>query len=343
MAQDLGSSQNASQNLTENLSKLRNSELHSELQNRVDEERKLLHQILLLIIEIDQRKLYLPMACSSLFAYLVTLIGYSPASAQRRIDAARMMQQVPELGKKIEEGSLKLTQISQAQQAIRLAQKKDKTQISPSEKEQLLTKLENKTGPESELILAQEFDLPVQTQVKQKIQRDESVRVELTFSKEQMETLTRAKELLSHALPGATLTEVIASLAERYVKQRTAVKAPTKQKDLSSLSQDSNSTPEVTGCQNSSLRPSEKSSLKSSQKFSLNPSQKAVPSSIKKAILSSNEGCQFVDRNTGKICGSKDFLQADHIQPRFAGGGNEPTNIRGLCSSHNQYRYTAGC
>jgi hypothetical protein len=73
--------------------------------NRVAEERRLLHQILLLIIEIDQRKLYLPMACSSLFAYLVTLIGYSPASAQRRIDAARMMQQVPELGKKIEEGS----------------------------------------------------------------------------------------------------------------------------------------------------------------------------------------------------------------------------------------------
>jgi hypothetical protein len=72
------------------------------------------------------------MACSSLFAYLVTLIGYAPASAQRRIDAARMMQQVTELGKKIEEGRLKLTQVSQAQQAFRLAQKKDKTQILPT-------------------------------------------------------------------------------------------------------------------------------------------------------------------------------------------------------------------
>jgi hypothetical protein len=30
----------------------------------------------------------------------------------------------------------------------------------------------------------------------------------------------------------------------------------------------------------------------------------------------------------------------NYIQPRFAGGGNEPTNIRGLCSAHNQYRYT---
>jgi hypothetical protein len=254
MAQDLGSSQNFTQSLTENLSKLKNHELNNELLNRVAEERRLTHQILLLIIEIDLRKLYLPMACSSLFDYLVKIIGYAPASAQQRIDAARMMQQVPELGMKIEEGSLKLTQISQVQQAIRLVQKKDKTQILPSEKKQLLARLENKTGPESELILAQEFDLPVQTQIKQKIQRDESVRVELTFSKQQMETLTRAKELLSHALPGATLTEVIASLAERYVKQRTGVKTPAKQKDSSShsressLVQESNSVAEVTGC-----------------------------------------------------------------------------------------------
>lgn len=52
---------------------------------------------------------------------------------------------------------------------------------------------------------------------------------------------------------------VIASLAERYVKQRTGVKSPAKQKDLPSVSQDSNSVQEVTGCQNSSRKPSEKS------------------------------------------------------------------------------------
>ncbi|MBL7671653.1 MAG: hypothetical protein JNM39_14300 [Bdellovibrionaceae bacterium] len=45
------------------------------------------------------------------------------------------------------------------------------------------------------------------------------MRVELTLSKEEMELLTRAKELLSHALPGATLVEVSTSLAQRYVKQ----------------------------------------------------------------------------------------------------------------------------
>ncbi|MBK7962392.1 MAG: hypothetical protein IPK04_15125 [Bdellovibrionales bacterium] len=76
MTQKFNSSEEASepqalQSACENLSKLKNEELHCELKNRVAEERKLTHQILQIIIEIDLRKLYLPMACSSLFDYLV--------------------------------------------------------------------------------------------------------------------------------------------------------------------------------------------------------------------------------------------------------------------------------
>ncbi|MBK7960446.1 MAG: hypothetical protein IPK04_04020 [Bdellovibrionales bacterium] len=41
--------------------------------------------------------------------------------------------------------------------------------------------------------MAKEFNLSPQTQFKQKIQKDESVRIELTLSKEQMEILDRAK------------------------------------------------------------------------------------------------------------------------------------------------------
>ncbi|MBK7961227.1 MAG: HNH endonuclease [Bdellovibrionales bacterium] len=310
------------QSVCENLSKLKNEELHCELKNRVAEERKLTHQVLQIILEIDLRKLYLPMACSSLFDYLVREIGYTPASAQRRIDAARMMQQVPELGSKIENGTLKLTQVSQVQQVLRLAKKENKTQLLLSEKSDLLARLENKTGPESELILAKEFNLSPQTQFKQKIQKDESVRIELTLSKKQMEILDRAKELLSHALPGATFAEVIESCSalcqtanrSQYFRQKHKSPSP---------STESNSAAEVKGTQNISGKP--------------------IPSSVRKRILSPNLGCQFKDSRTGKICGSKHFLQVDHIKPRFAGGGNESFNLRPMCSSHNKFRYTAGC
>jgi hypothetical protein len=40
---------------------------------------------------------------------------------------------------------------------------------------------------------------------------------------------------------------------------------------------------------------------------------------VKKSFLSPNLGCQFKDSRTGKICGSKHFLQVDHVEPRFAG------------------------
>jgi hypothetical protein len=78
---------------------------------------------------------------------------------------------------------------------LRLVRKKDNIQLLSNEKKDLLAKLENKTGIESELILAQEFKLPPQTQFRQKLQQNESVRIELTFSEEHMEIVERARAL----------------------------------------------------------------------------------------------------------------------------------------------------
>ena len=331
----------SSQIVRMNLFELTNEELHHRLLSRAAEERRLTHQILQLIAEVDQRKLYLPMAQASIFDYLVKLIGYTPASAQRRIDAARMMQQVPELGRKIESGSLKLTQVSQVQQVLRLVRKKDNIQLLPNEKKDLLAKLENKTGAESELILAQVFKLPPQTQCRQKIQQDESVRIELTLSKEQMEVVERAKALLSHALPGASLAEVIVSLAERYVKTRIETKSKAKAESKPECKPETQTKADVEAQTRTDQGSASATEGVASQRRRL--SQQAIPTAVKKDVLGRSQGCEFMDAKTGKVCGSKRFLEVDHIQPRFAGGGNEPFNLRAMCSSHNKFRYTAGC
>ncbi|MBK7963685.1 MAG: HNH endonuclease [Bdellovibrionales bacterium] len=339
MTQDFEFSQTVKMNLFE----LTNEELHCRLLNRAAEERRLTHQILQLIVEVDQRKLYLPMAQASLFDYLVKLIGYTPASAQRRIDVARMMQHVPELGSKIENGSLKLSQVSQVQQVLRMVRKTDNVQLLPNEKKDLLAKLENKTGVESELILAQEFKLPPQTQFRQKIQIDESVRIELTLSKEQMEIVERAKALLSHALPGATLAEVIVSLAERYVRTRVETKCKTTCKPQSeSESVTSTETRTETEAKSRTAQGST-SATEGTWRQRREFSRQAIPAAVKKSVLGRSQRCEFWDAKTGKVCGSKRFLEVDHIQPRFAGGGNESSNLRVLCSSHNKFRYTSGC
>lgn len=55
-------------------------------------ERKILHFVISHIEEMDRRKIYLKRAYSSLFEYLTRKYGYSPASAQRRIEAASNLQ-----------------------------------------------------------------------------------------------------------------------------------------------------------------------------------------------------------------------------------------------------------
>ncbi|HXH73634.1 MAG TPA: hypothetical protein VNJ08_01615, partial [Bacteriovoracaceae bacterium] len=67
-----------------------------------------------LLHENDRRKVYSDYKCSSLFAYCVTILGYSESSAQRRIVAARLLSHIPEMEEKIEQGHLSLSYIGQA-------------------------------------------------------------------------------------------------------------------------------------------------------------------------------------------------------------------------------------
>ena len=61
---------------------------------------------------MERRKLHLTFGYSSLFDYLTKCIGYSNGSAQRRIDAARLADDTPEVIDKLESGELNLAQVS---------------------------------------------------------------------------------------------------------------------------------------------------------------------------------------------------------------------------------------
>ena len=114
------------------------------------------------------------------------------------------MVQVPELGKKLEDGSLNLSQVSFLQKNIRQMQKKQpdgsRLRISPELKQQIVEKLENKSSKETELLLVQTFGACAKQENFQKLQKDESTRLEITYSKEEMEILEEAKSLLSLSL-----------------------------------------------------------------------------------------------------------------------------------------------
>lgn len=314
-----------------------NQELDCKLKSLAAQERTLTKEVLWHIAEVDKRKLFLLFAYPSLFAYLTQHIGYSEGAAQRRIDAARLIKKVPEVSAAIEEGTINLAQVSKVQKICRQI-KRDSGQVIQVElQKSVLKKLENKNAAQTDLILAQAFDVKIQTHASKKIQKDESVRLELTFSKEEMELLDQARALLSNKV-GGELKSSIVEMAKRIIKDSTP-----KEKSIKAVNHDARTISAATVAVNSN--PKIKSTILDANRDVpiLGPmTLKTVTPRLKRVILKRDQFCQFKDPKTGRMCGSRFFLEVDHIQPRFLKGPNTQENLRLLCKSHNLFRYEKG-
>ncbi len=187
--------------------------------------------------------------------------------------------------------------------------------VSLTEQRDLLQNLENKSLEQTDFILAQHFNrtsfLAVKTYESKKIQKDESVRVELTFSREEMQILQKAQELLSNQT-GGSLKSTILELAKKSLKTSSRTHAAT-----------------IVNIDSTLFSPT--SSSKKPTRY--------IPRELKRTIFNRDQHCQFKDHKTNKICGSKYFLEIDHVVPQHQNGGNELENLRLLCASHNKYRY----
>ena len=303
---------------------LKDVELNEKVKSLAAQERSLTEVVIRHIAEVDKRKLYLRRAYSSLFDYLVKEIGYSAGAAQRRIDAARLLQVVPELSLQIEAGTLHLSQISKMQKVCRQLKKESGQAVQAAVQKAVLRKLENKTAEQTDLILAQEFNIEIVRDERRSIQSDESVRLELTLSKEEMALIKRAQDLLSNKTGGG-LKATLLEMATRTVTDKT----------MKTTSQTS-----AAKCESTATV-----AVKFQNQFLLTKKENLpqhVTPRLRREILSRDHACQFKDHTTGRQCGATAFLEIDHIRPRFAGGDNNPQNLRVLCKAHNVYRYQHG-
>ena len=341
------------------LKNLSNNDLISRFGKLVQTERKITHLVLECIAEIDFRKIYLEKAYPSLYEFLTSGYGYSPSAALRRIESARLVQEIPEICKKIEEGALNLSQVSKVQQAIRNVQKLENRKVPTLEKIDLLKKIEFTTQYQAEVIIAKELSLPVIAEEKQKVHLDESVTLTVQFSKDQIDLLKRVQGLVAHSVPGGKWSGVLVYLAQKELDQRTKVKRSLKLKkqdeadssdlvvsDLKSefASKEGDSNMNQNAASNSMGKIRDKGAVGKIEKTPSMllvkfPKRIAIRASLRKTILQTQKCCQFRNLESGKICGSTQFLQVDHIKPVWAGGTNEAENLRLLCANHNQYRY----
>src|SRR3989338_1618874 len=144
--------------MTSDLSNVSDQKLLENFSQVVSQEREAIAVVVAHLSEIDKRELYAKEGFSSLFSYCVKKFHYSEQAIYRRIQAARLSQEFPEILDLLETGAIHLTTM---------------TLISPylkkENKEILLKGVQRKSKQEIETFLASLF--PMTRSIPDKIRR----------------------------------------------------------------------------------------------------------------------------------------------------------------------------
>ena len=282
-----------------NLKHLTDTCLLMDIKSLVGKEREITTKVLHHLKEIDRRKLYSDIKYMSLFDYAVKELGYSESSAQRRIQAARMLHAVPEIETKIEQGLLTLSNINEAAKFF-----KEQDIRKPSEKRDVLEKIQNLSRRACEKKLFEMSGKEVQTREETRRISKDSSKVTVILSDETLEKIQKLKDLMGKEL---SMDELISMMADSAIKEIEKKKFKTK-----------------------SLPPAKKQSNKN-QPASLGVLRQRtryIASSVKRTAYSKSKSCVK--------CGSQKNLNFDHKIPFALGGNNSQENIRLLCFNCNQ-------
>ena len=305
--------------INHNLKYISNDDLLFQTENLVQTERKIMHLVLVHILEIMNRRLYADLGFDSMYTMMTKKYGYSEASAIRRIDAAKLLRSVPEVADRLKSGTLNLSQACLLQKCLESDANKGGA-TSAAKTQEILEKLEDCNGFETRQVLAQEFDMPLKIQDIVRPQKDESVRLEVTFTKEQFEELKQAKSFLSHVVHNGSWAEVISALALKLNQSKIGKpnKSPSPVKPKSGS---------ATELKNSNLHgPSPAPAARKRTPLSLH---------LKRQLFAKAQGCCQYTTPDGLRCGSRFQVQIDHVTPVNWGGPNSMDNLRLLCRTHN--------
>jgi hypothetical protein len=274
-----------------------------------------LAKLLLLLIEIEDRRLDLKTAHPSLYAFCRTRLGMSDGAAHRRIIAARLVKRFPRLLARIESGDIALSSLvllnkhldeNNLDEVIGLASRKSKREV-----EEIVARLAPRPDVPAEIsVIAEQRVLsvlptattpPAESRIEPLA--EERYKVQLTASRELREKLERAIDLMRHRNPSGDLATVVESgvelLIEKLEKERLG----------------------------KTSRP--KRGLRGAKRG-------RVTNAVRRQVAARDaEQCVYRDAK-GNRCSEKGFLEFDHRQVRARGGSDNAPNIRMLCRGHNR-------
>ena len=281
-----------------NLRILKDKELLEQTKIVAQSEREVLSKMLHHLREIDRRKLFSDLGYQSLFEYAVKELKYSEGQAGRRIQAMRLIQEIPEIEEKIENGSLNLINVSQVQSLFKEA-KRASISVSKSDKLSLLRELENKSKLEGQKVI--ENIRPV-LNLKPKTEN----KAEISLSEEIKNKFSELRSLLGFKGSQMSLTDLVEFMADHTIESL-KIKKFGKKRFLSN------------------------SQFVKTPPVEAQKTSRQIPRGVKFEVWKRDMGkC--------KKCGSTSNLNYDHIEPVALGGISTLENLRLLCFSCNQRR-----
>lgn len=323
-------------------------------------ERKHSHIILLHLKEIQTRKLYADYGFPSLFTMLIQYFKQSETATNQRLNALKLMSDVPEVREKLISGEVNLSTLALAQRQIAREEKLTGEKVSAAKKEEIVERISSKTmrAAEKELMsLLPKSSKSLKTK-ERRISADES-RLSISIPnrvKEKMERLKNHWAAINPRMEYLELIERSLDIALAKVdpiekeKKRLEVKALKEAEKLKRKERKhvKKSTLKVAANQEKrespSAGPTNQNHGSSAQPTSVMHSSNIDSSTNRKTYYKveidkilwtrANSQCEFTIN--GRRCPSKFGLQRDHIIPLALGGTNDIKNLRLLCHAHNQ-------
>jgi len=316
---------------------LKDKDLLTQTELLVSQERHLTSQVLYYLEEIARRRLFASLGYSSLFSYCTEHLKYSHSQAQRRIEAMRLSSQLPEIKTKVATGQLNLTNVAAA--AVVFRQQSLVQPLSKETKQEIMSKIENKSTREAEKVLLQSFGANKLVPPERMRQVTQShVQISFSASESLLAKLERLKGLLVHQTSTNSWAEVIEKIsdivlekidplekAKRFEKRKQARPTPASSgvsqvPALSIATKVAASTTVEAAAKTSSSKSTKSVSLgKSAGSMNFSKSVTApllaahqssarvrqIPSGIRHQVWLRDKGCcSYKDSKTGQVCGS---------------------------------------
>ncbi len=276
-------------------------------------------------------------------------------------------EEAKELEKKIEDGSLNLTNICQAQSFFNEVKKTcpDKP-LQVKDKLDVLKELEHKSSRQGQATLLekrQDAGLDVSLpQEKTRILSGEHSELRLVLNKALLAELEEVRALLGQKAMGMSWAELIGEMAalsketlkdKRFGKRRGSTQregmqtAVIEKAEMATMSTTATTTPFTPALRRHCIQtpqPADELRTPKASQVEPQPNPQSPPSSKlnsertpKPRSISKGKRSRVWERDGGACvkCGSQQGLQVDHIVPVALGGGCEEENLRLLCVSCN--------